>query len=360
MSFQQGVVAQQNGRHAEAIEHYSSVISAPIRAPDFVTEAILGRSKAYAALGQVERAHTDLHQLLDQAEAPSARARVIQAFIETGGRPEDWLPRESPLETLAQFRAIPTESLSVLRKNIQSDSLTATMTATSDGVMMESDFIASAGKWKLIKIRVQDEGKPMADIPTLDPRLLMAKRGEALEELPGLVSALLTFAATSGQAFPDHLDQLDSGIRRNPEIHTWTYPETSRGLPYLFRVGLNPTLARPQTLVAAAPLPWQGLRECCDLAGRVQIMPEREFKNRAWEEGWRLPELCPRDKAPRELQQRMAEIEKAVLLASPAERNAARRELRERGRAACPWLHDWLDSPEPELRALAQQLLFHL
>ena len=358
LAFQQGLEARDAGRPAEAVEHFSSVITADVNAPDFRNTALIERARAFDALGRDDRAVADLRRVFDQDTSPGLRSRVLAVLVETGGNPAAWLPSDPPAQALAASRAPGLSALTVLDQSIQTNALTASVTAVRDGRTLQAELQVRGGVWEVREARLASSAPVGADLVAADPRLLAEGRGEAAEELPVLASALVTYAAAHGGALPARLEELDPGVKRAPGGQTWTHPAASREFPYLFRAGLALDLAQPDSLIAAAPFPWRGLREVVDVSGRVTLLPEADLRATSRRQGWDEPSLTPKDLAPPEVAREIEGLAAAITSGTPAERAAARRRLRDLAPAASAWLCEWLDSPDPELQSCAESVLF--
>jgi hypothetical protein len=246
----------------------------------------------------------------------------------------------------------------VLNQSIQTNALTAAVTAVRDGRTLQAELLVRGGVWEVREARLASAAPGGAELVAADPRLLAEGRGEAVEELPVLVSALVTYAAGHVGTLPARLEELDPGVKRAPGGQTWTHPGARREFSYLFRAGLALDLAQPDTLIAAAPFPWRGLREAVDVSGRVTLLPEAGFRATARRQGWDDPALTPKELAPPEVAREIETLGAAITSGTPAGRAAARRRLRDLDPAASAWLCEWLDSPDPELQSTAETLLF--
>jgi hypothetical protein len=358
LAFQQGLAARNEGRPAEAVEHFSSVITADVNAPDFRNTALIERARAFDALGRDDRAESDLRRVFDQDTSPVLRARVLAVLVETGGSPAAWLPPDPPAQALAASRAPGLSGLTVLDQSIQTNALTASVTAVREGRTLQAELQVRGGVWEVREARLASAAPGGPEVAATDPRLLAEGRGEALEELPVLVSALVTHAAAHAGSLPTRLEELDPGVKRAPGGQTWTHPAARREFSYLFRAGFALDLAQPDTLIAAAPFPWRGLREVVNVSGRVTLHPEADFRATARRQGWDDPALMPKELAPSEVSREIEGLAASITSCTPTERAAARRRLRDLAPVASAWLCEWLDSPDPELQSCAESVLF--
>ena len=299
----------------------------------------------------------DLRRVFDLDTSPGLRARVLAVLVETGGNPAAWLPPDPPAQALAASRGPVLSGLTVLDQSIQTNALTASVTAIRDGRTLQAELHVRGGVWEVRESRLASAAPGGPEVVAADPRLLAEGRGEAVEELPVLVSALVTYAAAHGGSLPARLEELDPGVKRAPGGQTWTHPAARREFPYLFRAGLALDLAQPDTLIAAAPFPWRGLREVVDVLGRVTLHPEADFRATARRQGWDDPALTPKELAPPEVAREIEGLAAAITSGTPTERAAARRRLRDLAPAASAWLCEWLNSPDPELQSTAEAAL---
>ncbi len=358
LAFQQGFAARAGGRHADAVEYFSSVITADVDAPDFRRTALIERALAFDALGLDDRAEADLRLVFDQDLPPALRDRVLAALVDTGGNPASWLPSDPPAQALSAMCSGATNGLAVIKQSIQTNALTASVTAMRSGRTLQAELRVRGGVWEVRETRLAPAAAGAPELAPADPRLLAQGRGEALEELPLLVSALVTHATAHGGALPARLAELDPGVKRASGGQTWTHPASRRAFPYLFRAGLPLDRAQPDTLIAAAPFPWRGLREVVDVSGRVSLQSEAGFRSTVQRQAWNDPALAPKQLANAGVAREIERLAHEITNGTPSGRSAARRRLGEMELVASPWLCEWLDSPDPELQSCAEAVLF--
>jgi hypothetical protein len=381
-AFHQGLQHLQQREYAPAVAQFTLVCQQDGPGNSLLPPARLFRAQAHEALGQTAPALEDLAWLLRVEAAPALLPAAREAYARLGGKPEALLPTTGPRQAWERFLqacagrkysdalALGTPvfrhtvggtpdalaawwlageqewtntEIVTERLNSRASPPTALLVlGTVQGEFVRVGFVRQEGEWRL------------EHIATLNLSTDPDRHWVRLVELGHWLTA---YADEHQGLFPPDLQALAKLELLDREDLDYRAAPGAPPVAYLYCPGLGRNDADQGKLLAALPVAQEGYRTVLYADGRVADLPEAQFAAAAIAQRWYPVGLAKTGQLTPQQEQQLRALIVQLGDEHADVRRAAREQLRQAGAAAFPLLDELRQSPDPELRLTARELL---
>ena len=376
----------------KAIAHLSKVCESKEKGADrFRDIALFYRAKSYQERKKNKEALADLARLTKEYQKSIFCANARKLYLNLGGDPNKLLPAISPKQVWEKFvaaaKAGNTDAALKLSTGAWHEMLQKTIRRNGNGGKRlarefgKIPFVAGKaiiGKGKnagtaTLAMRPQhnrddeilldfilDEKGSRWLIKGFKGMKRMRRQGVGISNLNNLKQiglACRMYSNCKNENFPPNLNALKTeGFLENDAIYLWTHSKTSQKIPFIYCPGLTEA-SSVEFMLAAAPMPLDGMRETLYVDGHAKTVSEKEFKRLAASQKWAPRGVLKKKDIPKN---KRVLIEKLIKQLGSKEfkiRRDAKKSLVSMGYEATPILEEHLKSPDPEIKMSVKEIL---
>lgn len=380
-----GLKAFQGKKYQESITELSKVCEKDIPENKFMEIALFYRAQSYKETGDKEKALTDLLTILKKFPQSPFGEKSREMYLAWGGKPENLVPEQSPKKVWEQFMLAAGKAdlnaamrLSTgmwkelvmketrgrpdrLKKEFRPEKLiigdekigkdkeagTATLIVTAENHPMLINFILDTkeNRW-LISGFNQADGMHLQNEPWAN-----------VNNLKQIGLALRMYSNDNNELFPKDIKDLKAGgYLEVEEIYLWTHPANGKKAPFIYCPGFKES-SNVESIIAAAPQPFDGKRDVLYIDGHVKTITEDEFLKIAKTQKWQAEGIFKIEDIPKATQEKVRQLVKNLADSKYEVRKQAKADLIAIGADAFPILEQYKQDEDPEIKMTVISIL---